>query len=147
MVLKHNQGYQHTSFAGTSLLRRHSLGSSRNLPPPRTSADIPCLLFARVPITTADFAPKIGWRSRENNFTTNRRRLRWCPHNRGKVTLVSIERLWVQSSQISSRSLGKVRSRDRDTSKQRARNVPLASVDVRGGGRFVKSLENVCVGG
>ena len=31
----------------------------------------------------------------------------------------------------------KVRSRDRDASKQRARNVPLASADVSGGGRLL----------
>ena len=32
-------------------------------------------LFARVQITTADFALKISWRSRENHFRVNWRRL------------------------------------------------------------------------
>ena len=79
---------------------RHSLGSSRNLPPSRTSAEakgtfLP-FVCSRLPITAADFAPKIGGRSRENYLTTNRRRPRLCPYNRGKVT-VSVELLWVQS--------------------------------------------------
>ena len=29
-----------TTYLASSLLRRHSLGSSRNLPPPRTSAEV-----------------------------------------------------------------------------------------------------------
>ena len=32
---------------------------------------IPCPLFACIPLTVADFAPKIGWRSHKNFFTTN----------------------------------------------------------------------------
>ena len=31
-----------------------------------SQGNTPCPLFARVPITAADFAPKIGWRSGEN---------------------------------------------------------------------------------
>ena len=41
----------------------------------------------------------------------------------------------------------KVRSRDRDASKQRAKNVLLASADFSGGGSCVTSPKNVCVGG
>ena len=37
-------------------------------------------------------------------------------------------------------------SRDRDASKQRARNIPLASADVHGRGRL-REEHNVCLGG
>ena len=36
---------------------------------------------------------------------------------------------------------------DRDASEKTKRNAPLASVDVRGGGRLRDDLKNVCVGG
>ena len=52
-----------------------ALWDCRNLPPARTSAErlhIPFPLFARVPITAVDFAPKIGWRLRENTSTSFR---------------------------------------------------------------------------
>ena len=62
-----------------------------------SQGNIPCPLFARVTITAVDFAPKIGWRSHENFFTTDRRWPRLCPHNHGKVVLVCVELLWVQS--------------------------------------------------
>ena len=37
-------------------------------PSPRTSVEAKGTFLARVPITAADFAPKTGWRSRENYF-------------------------------------------------------------------------------
>ena len=43
---------EHMAWCNGSLLRRHSLGSSRNLPPPRTSAEtnghIPYPLFKKI---------------------------------------------------------------------------------------------------
>ena len=40
-----------------------------------SQGNIPCPLFSRVPITAADFAPKIDRRTRENYLRANRRRL------------------------------------------------------------------------
>ena len=37
-----------------------------------SQGNIPFPLFARVPITAVDFAPKIGWRLRENTSTSFR---------------------------------------------------------------------------
>ena len=83
------------------VLCRNSLSSSHNLPTPQTSSEakgtflVLCLL-----VVYLSFASKIGWRSRENYLiTTSRHQLWLCPHNCGKVILVSVELLLVQSVQ------------------------------------------------
>ena len=61
-----------------SLSRRHSFGSSRNLPSPRgllKSREHSLPLVCSSPGTGAEFAPKIGWRSLENYFRVSWRRL------------------------------------------------------------------------
>ena len=90
------------------VLCRNSLSSSHNLPTPQTSSEakgtflVLCLL-----VVYLSFASKIGWRSRENYLiTTSRHQLWLCPHNCGKVILVSVELLLVQSVQGKECSLG-----------------------------------------
>ena len=71
-----------------------ALWDCRNLPPARTSAErlhIPFPLFARVPITAVDFAPKIGWRLLENTSTS----FREDPGNEVENTFKELTSNWI----------------------------------------------------
>ena len=64
-----------------SLLRRHSLGSSRNLLPPRASAEAKGT-FRALCLLESQSRLQIAWISRDSYFRANRRRLIvWCQAN------------------------------------------------------------------
>ena len=110
-------------------LRRHSLGWSRNPPSPRTSAEARgtflhlCLLASQsqlrtLPLNSAEDYMKIALQpigTGHDNVHIIVERSRWCPLNFSGFNVHNL---------------------DRDVSKQRARNVPLASTDVIVEGRL-----------
>ena len=104
------------------ILRRHPAfepGFDRNKPCKRMSARTCSLFSSCIKYFTKYLNPR-------TYVQIIVERSRWCPLNF---------------------SGSKVRSRDWDASKQKARNVPLASADFRGGGDCVTSPKNGYVGG
>ena len=124
----------------SSLLRRQFLGSSHNLPSPQRFAQAKGTFLALCLLASQSRLQTLPQRS-----TGDHVKISLQPIGAGfDYVNIFLERSsWCALNFSGS----KVPSCDQDSSKQRARNVPLASADVHGGGGCMMSPKNVCLGG